>query len=308
VKIARLFVRDNRLRSGWRVTFYLICYVVGLLIVQTPLVGLYVAHLVSQDVTTPSSLMEALQPGRLPLWFSAALKGAELVMVLLLTYLFGRFIDRRAFAAFGFRRARGWRADLLLGIALGAAQMALILAVEWGGGWLSVRLPDGSALIQGVVDASLGVLLFAAVALDEELIFRGYLQTNLREGTGVVVALVISSLLFGLFHSLNPNVTPLALLNLVLAGAAMGYGYVVTGNLWLPIAYHFAWNFFQGPVLGLPVSGVRYGGLLALVDRSAGGARLITGGAFGPEGGLLGTLVVLTTFPILWWWGRKRGD
>jgi membrane protease YdiL (CAAX protease family) len=304
VKIARLFVRDGRLRSGWRVTLYLACYVVGLMVVQTPIVGLYVARLLAQGLSMPASLMEALQPSQLPMWLDTALKLSELLMVLAFTYLLGRLVDRRAFAGFGFRLTPGWAGDLALGVALGAAQMCFVIAVEWAGGWLSVGLPDGTGLIRGLADASLGVVLFIAVAVGEELIFRGYVQTNLHEGAGLAVALTLSSVLFGLFHALNPNVNRLGLFNIALAGVAMGYGYAVTGNLWLPIAYHFAWNFVQGPVLSLPVSGVRYGGLLAAIDRGA--APLITGGAFGPEGGLLGTLVLLSTFPVFWWWGRER--
>jgi membrane protease YdiL (CAAX protease family) len=304
VNIARAFVRDGRLRSGWRVTFYLICYVVGLLVVQTPIVGLYVAYLLSKNPAMLSSLMEALQPSQLPLWLDTALKVVELLMVLAFTYLLGRLIDRRPFVGYGFRRKRGWIQDIVLGLALGAAQMLFIVAVEWAGGWLSIDRPDAATLIKGLRDALFGVVLFVAVALGEELIFRGYVQTNLQEGTNRMLALTISSLLFGLFHSLNPNVTGLGLLNLALAGIVLGYGYMVTGNLWLPIAYHFAWNFAQGPILSLPVSGVRYGGLLTVSDQ--GTAPLITGGAFGPEGGLLGTLVLLCTFPLFWWWGRER--
>jgi membrane protease YdiL (CAAX protease family) len=304
VNIAHVFVRDKRLRSGWRVTLYLICYLLGLLIVQAPIVGIYGAYLVLRGLTAPASLMQALQPSQLPIWFVAALKGGELLMVLVLTYLVGRFVDRRPFAAFGFRPVPGWAGDLVLGTALGAAQMVFVLTVEWAGGWLSVSVPDPVALVKGLLEVLFGVGLFAAVAVGEELVFRGYVQTNLREGAGLPVALACSSVLFGLFHAMNPNLTPVALLNLVLAGLAMGYGYVVTGNLWLPIAYHFAWNLTQGPVLGLPVSGMRYGGLLTV--NGSGTGRLITGGAFGPEGGVLGTLVLLSAFPVFWWWGRKR--
>jgi membrane protease YdiL (CAAX protease family) len=304
VKIVRLFVHEGRLRAGWRVTLYLICYVIGLLAVQTPIVGLYVARLLSQGLTTPSSLMEALQPSQLPIWLDTVLKGAELLMVLAFTYLLGRLIDRREFRDFGFRFARGWLGDLALGLALGAGQIVFVVAVEWAAGWLILARPDTAAFVQGAADAAFGVLLFASVALGEELIFRGYVQTNLREGAGPAIALLLSSILFGLFHSLNPNITWLGWLNIALAGAAMGYGYAATGNLWLPIAYHFAWNFVQGPVLGLPVSGVRYGGLLTAIDR--GSPSWITGGAFGPEGGMIGTLVLLSAFPVLWWWKHER--
>jgi membrane protease YdiL (CAAX protease family) len=304
MNIARAFVRDGRLRSGWRVTLYLVCYLVGLLIVQTPIVGLYVAHLLSQGLATPTSLMSALQPSQLPLWLITVLKLAELLMVLAFTYLLGRLVDRRAWVGFGFRRARGWLGDLILGAAVAATQMCFVVAIEWAAGWLSIGRPSATVLIKGLLDASFSVVLFGAVALGEELIFRGYVQTNLREGAGLPVALVVSSVLFGLFHALNPNVTRLGLLNIALAGVVLGYGYAVTGNLWLPIAYHFGWNLVQGPILSLPVSGVRYGGLLTVIDRGA--APLFTGGAFGPEGGILGTLVLLTALPIFWWWGRER--
>ena len=304
MKIARAFVREGRLRAGWRVTLYLVCYVVGLIVVQTPIVGFYVAYLLSQNLATPSSLVEALQPSQLPLWLTTGLKLAELLMVLAFTYLLGRLVDRRAFAGFGFRFAQGWLEDLVLGVMLATAQMCFVVAVEWAGGWVSIGRPSAIALIRGLLDASFGVVLFGAVALGEELIFRGYVQTNLQQGAGLPIALALSSVLFGLFHSLNPNVTRLGLINIALAGVTLGYGYTVTGNLWLPIAYHLAWNFVQGSILGLPVSGVRYGGLLTVIDR--GTAPLFTGGAFGPEGGLLGTLVLLSTFPIFWWWGRER--
>jgi membrane protease YdiL (CAAX protease family) len=171
---------------------------------------------------------------------------------------------------------------------------------------MTIGRPDALALIEGLLNASFGVVLFGVVALGEELVFRGYIQTNLQEGAGLPVALMVSSLLFGLFHSLNPNVSRLGLVNIALAGVALGYGYAVTRNLWLPIAYHFCWNFVQGSILSLPVSGARYGGLLTVIDR--GTATWITGGAFGPEGGILGTLVLLSTFPVFWWWGRERQD
>ncbi len=181
--------------------------------------------------------------------------------------------------------------------------MGLIFAIEWAGGWLSVGVPDRAALMEGLVDGAIAFGLFVLVALGEELMFRGYVQTNLREGIGLPLALALTSALFGVAHALNPNVTWMALINIALAGLALGYGFVVTGELWLPIAYHFGWNFFQGAVLSLPVSGVRYGGLLAVADQ--GKAPLITGAAFGPEGGIMGTLVLLTAFPVFWWWGRR---
>lgn len=303
-RISRLFVRHGRLRSGWRVGLYLLLYLVGLLIVQTPTFGLYVGYLMLRGVRTTMELLAALQLDRLPLWFYLLLKAAELAMLLPLTYILRRLLDRRDLVSLGFRRDQGWTHDLLLGLALSGGQMLAILGVEWAGGWLSVGLLDGAALVRGLAAMGAAAVLFVLVAVSEELMFRGYLLVNLREGMGPAPALLLTSALFGLFHVLNPNLNLLAPVNISLAGLIMGYAWLLTGNLWLPMAYHFSWNFFQGAVLALPVSGVRYGGLLTVTDR--GMAPLITGAAFGPEGGLVGTLALLSAFPVLWWWGRRR--
>ena len=69
------------------------------------------------------------------------------------------------------------------------------------------------------------------------------------------------------------------------------------------MAYHLSWNLFQGPVYGLPVSGVRFGGLFSVTDLHA---PLLTGGTFGFEGGLLATVVLLLAFPVYWLWGQWR--
>lgn len=109
--ISRLFFRDGRLRSGWRVGLYLILYIVGLLIVQLPIVILYVSFLMLQGMTELSDVLAAMQPDRLPLWVYLLLKVAELVMLLSLTYAFRRLLDRRRGARAGPPAlGRGWMA------------------------------------------------------------------------------------------------------------------------------------------------------------------------------------------------------
>jgi membrane protease YdiL (CAAX protease family) len=233
-----------------------------------------------------------------------ALKSAELAMLLPLTALFRRFIDRRRWIGLGFYRGRGWHHDILLGLGLGGAQMLAVLGIEWAGGWVSVGVPDLAALIDGLQVGVGAAGLFLVGAVGEELMFRGYLQANLCEGMGSVPALVVTCLLFGVFHALNPHFSWVALLNVALAGLSLGYGRLVTGALWLPMAYHLSWNLTQGALLSLPVSGVRYGGLLEVTDL--GIAPLLTGGAFGPEGGWISTWVLLSSFPVLWAWGRWK--
>lgn len=300
----RLFLRGRRLRSGWRAGLYLMGYLLGLLIVETPALGLYAGYLMAQGVRSAPDLLARMLPDRLPIGFTLALKAAELAMLLPLTALFCRTIDRRQWIGLGFGRGRGWQMDLLLGLGLGGAQMLAVLGIEWAGGWVSVGVPDRAALIDGLEVGVWAAGLFLVVAAGEELIFRGYLHVNLCEGMGSLPALMATSLLFGAFHAMNPHFSWLALLNVALAGLSLGYGRVVTGALWLPMAYHLSWNFTQGALLSLPVSGVRYGGLLEVTDL--GTAPLITGAAFGPEGGWICTLILASSFPVLWAWGRWR--
>jgi membrane protease YdiL (CAAX protease family) len=297
-----VFVAQGRLRAGWRVTLYLASYVGVLLSTQVPIAIVYVVYLAATE--GEQGLIAALQSGSYPLWFLLLLKVGEMALLLPLTYALGRWVDKRRFVTFGFRLDRGSLPELLVGLALGAAQMLAIFGMEWIGGWLSVGWLEGAALVHGLARGALAAVFFVLGALGEEVMFRGYIQVNLQEGSGRVVALLVSSLLFGVLHSLNPNVGWIPLANIALAGLAMGYGRLVTGNLWLPMAYHFAWNFTQGAVLALPVSGVRTGGLLAVADTGA--LPWLTGAAFGPEGGLIGTLALLTAFPVFWLWGRLR--
>lgn len=298
---ARPFVKRGRLRVGWRLALYIVCYLILLIAVQMPVLSAYLGILYVQGATTAEALLERVQPDRLPLWLYLALKVGEVALLVPMTYGFGRFLDRRPFVTLGFARRQGWAQELLLGAAIGAVQIAAIAGVAWAVGWIDLSL--AAPFLRSLGQAAIAALLYALVALGEELFFRGYVQTNLDERLGAVPAIAITSVLFALFHGLNPNLTTLGLLNIALAGCVLGYGRSVTGGLWLPIAYHWSWNWVQGGAFAFPVSGVRYAGLIAVAD--SGRASWLTGGAFGPEGGWLGTIALLTALPLLWWWGRQ---
>jgi hypothetical protein len=106
------------------------------------------------------------------------------------------------------------------------------------------------------------------------------------------VGVTVSSLLFGLAHTLNPNVTVLGVLNLSLFGAFLGLLALATGGLWGACAWHALWNWTNSSLFGLSDSGGPLRPAL-LISVKPGGASIITGGAFGPDGGLIETLVLL---------------
>ena len=88
-------------------------------------------------------------------------------------------------------------------------------------------------------------------------------------------------------------------------GLFFGLGYVLTGQIALPIGLHFTWNFVQGNIFGFPVSGrITHATSLFLTQES--GPDLWTGGAFGPEAGLLGLLAALAGAGVIVLWARWR--
>jgi len=301
--LRRFFIREGWLHPGWRVTLYFIATLASLLLTQVPIALAYVAYLTLSGLPLEAVLLEL---ERLPLALTLPLTIAELGVVLLLTYLFRRFLDRQSFASLGFMRRRGWLWEIGLGLILGFVLMGGIFLVEWAGGWLTVG--DEVWRFQALGPALLMLAgyftLFTLAGAFEEIMFRGYILQNLREWPGTILAVVISSILFGLVHGLNPSFNLFAALNIALAGLAYCYAYLITGNLWLPLAFHFSWNFFQGPVFSFPVSGMSSGGLLLTQVSQTGSA--ITGGAFGPEGGLTGLGAQLLGLLILWLWAKRR--
>jgi membrane protease YdiL (CAAX protease family) len=227
---------------------------------------------------------------------------AGLLGAVLSVWLAARFLDRRPVRDLGLGLDRAWWADLGFGLLLGAGLISALFGVELALGWVSV---EGALATSGTRASFVPALLFPVatflcVGFYEELIHRGYQIRNAAEGlsgllgqrAAVLAAWALSSAFFGILHAQNPNATLLSTLNISLAGILLGCGYVLTGSLATPIGLHITWNFFQGAVYGLPVSGLGPFGATFLVSRQ-GGPDLWTGGSFGPEAGLLAPLAMI---------------
>jgi len=241
---------------------------------------------------------------------------AGLLAAILTVWLAGRFLDRRPFSAFGFHLGAGWWLDLLFGMVLGALLITAVFLVELGLGWVRVT---GAFETYGTntpfaVSMLLPTAAFLCIGFYEETVFRGYQLKNAAEGLNysvlgprgaVLLAWVLSSVFFAVLHADNPNATPISTLNIVLAGLMLGFGYVLSGELAIPIGLHITWNFFQGAVYGFPVSGFGAFGP-TLLTTEQGGPELWTGGSFGPEGGLLIPAVMLLGMSLVALWTRLR--
>lgn len=286
----RFFFRGPVLHPVWRVVIYLIAFLIAEFSLDLLIGVLYGLALALMDARA-EEVVNILATGGVPGPLLLLIGVSRLFIALGLALLLGDFLDREPVETLGLEPTRGGR-DAAVGLALGAGTMALV------GGVLLALNPQspwpGRAVWWGfLLDA---VALFPAAAA-EEVAFRGYLQRALTTWRGPAVGVLVPSILFALFHALNPNLSPLALLNIALAGVVFAVAAERTGTLWLSIAYHYAWNLTQGPVLGLPVSGMTWNGLLAL---PVGGPAWLTGGTFGPEGGLVTTIVLLLSLLPLW--------
>lgn len=300
MSVKSLFLKEGRLRPTWRVVCYVFAYLLGSVFVQIP-IAVFLVAMLGFGVVDESTLL-GLEYS-LPLLSVVTL--ANVALVLPLTYLFRRFLDGGTLVNLGFHRKRGWGQEIRGGLLLGVSLIGLTFLVQWGAG--SLRVSGFAWQVQPLTYVLANLLgyfvMMVLVAIHEELTYRGYILQNLDADWGAIVALIASSILFGLFHGLNPNITPLALVNISLAGVLLAVCYLVTRELWLPMAFHFAWNFVQGPILSLPVSGLATGGLL-LIETD--GSPLLTGGTFGPEGGLLNTATMSLGLLILLLWHRRQ--
>jgi membrane protease YdiL (CAAX protease family) len=238
----------------------------------------------------------------------------RIVMVLAATIVAARWIDRRPFADYGFHIDARWWGDFSFGLLLGALLMGAIFAVEVALGWVTIDAAFVSYFpTAAFFPAILAPLMrYIAVALAEELLTRSNQTLNMAEGFAflarpfhILLAWLLSSIFFGLLHYANPNATFVSTTNLLLIGIFFGVGYVVTGQLAIPLGLHLTWNFFQGNIFGFPVSGATNTNatLIAITQQ---GPDFWTGGAFGPEGGMLGVIAVLVGSLAVISWVRFR--
>lgn len=226
--------------------------------------------------------------------------------------LAGWWLDRRRLRDFGLRLDRWWWRDLVAGAVLGAVLIGLVVAALTVAG--SVEVTDTLVAPADTDPAAVVALVLVAVlgiGLSEELLMRGYQLTNVAEGLrgalgprgGLLAAVLVTAVIFGVGHGLNPNSDVLSTTNLVVAGVFFGIAYAVTGRLALPIGVHVTWNLFLGPVFGFPVSGMELTSASVVATESVG-PELVTGGSFGPEGGLLGLAAPLLGIAAVLGWVR----
>jgi membrane protease YdiL (CAAX protease family) len=283
--------REGRLRTGWR----LLVFGAMTMLIQTGLV------LVLAVFADPRRLLQSSLSSMDPL--SLVSHGIGIVVATAAVYFSRRWLDHRSFASLGVELHPGWRLHLVVGALLGIVLQAAIFVIELAMGWLVVESVGWRGGSGGWVGLTVMLVAFLAVAWNEELVVRGYVLQNLEHGLGIKLAVLISSVAFGALHVFNSNSSAVAVVGVSVAGLLLAVAYLVTRTLWLAVGLHLGWNYGEGPIFGFPVSGLDAGGL---ITHRVIGPEAFTGGAFGPEAGLVSVAVELVGIGVLVLWWRRR--
>lgn len=269
--LARIFLspEEPRLRAGWRLLIQTILLVIFVLIfgILINIIGVLLGQFLNNGAFILDQIVTLL-----------AVTGS--------VYLARRWLDKRSFESLGVKLDRHTLLDILAGIGITFVQMGFIYFLMLGLGWLTFEgfaweFDPISTVIISVLVFFVGFIL---VGWNEELLSRGYHLQTLASGINLFWGVVISSAVFGLLHLGNPNATWISAAGIFFAGVYLAYAYIRTKQLWLAIGLHIGWNFFEGVVFGFPVSGLD---TYALTRINLHGPELWTGGAFGPESGLI---------------------
>jgi len=289
-----IFINPNSrtLRAGWRILMFVVFFVplnLGLTFGVREILG-------------------SLKGGG-TLWFT--LLGISATIA---AYITRKYIDKESFISLGLKLDKMAILDVFSGVINSAIIMASIYftmlltgLIEFTGfsWWTDSSSPDISFSL-AVMPIILAVFWeLVVVAWWEELVFRGIIFQNMIKGLGLIWAVIISSILFGLVHAGNPDATLMSTLMIAFITPQLIYAYLKTGQLWLPIGLHLGWNFFQASVFGFASSGQASP---TMITQNPIGPDWLSGGAFGAEGSILVIPFTIASVYLIHWWVKATRD
>ncbi|HEU0294765.1 MAG TPA: type II CAAX endopeptidase family protein [Anaerolineales bacterium] len=287
----------SRLRAGWRLFIQTAALLTIGGCISVPIVIILIA--------LDPSFINGIPNLKPEFWLLAAI--GETLAVTLSVFLARRFLDKQPIESLGLKLNMQALFDVLAGIGITFVQMGLIFLVMLGLDWLTFTgfawEFDPVGLV--VKNTVLFFIIFILVGWNEELLSRGYHLQTIASGLNLFWGVVISSAVFGLLHFGNPNATWVSVTGIFFAGVLFAYAYIRRRQLWLPMGLHLGWNFFEGVVFGFPVSGLD---IYPLTRIEVMGPILWTGGAFGPEAGLIVLPALILGALLIYLYTTKRHD
>jgi membrane protease YdiL (CAAX protease family) len=283
----KIFInRFGQLRSGWKISIVLaISFGFQLLLGMFVGIAMTVVSLTSGNFD-PQNAASIVNMNNSVVSYIFQLIG--IVTMVVAVYMILRLIDKKRLKDAGVVSLKRGFKHLGFGLLLGAVSMTLIFIILL----LTKNISVTNSFTQPNFTWSTlsGLILFILVGFEEEFFSRGYCMMVLQQTGKRWVVVFVSALIFSLLHVGNPNVKVFGLINILLVGILFAYMVIKTNSIWMAVGYHITWNYFQGNVFGFPVSGMESNGIYGIQVLKD---NLLTGGAFGPEAGILATLVIL---------------
>ncbi len=277
----------GRLRSGWRFVFFVIAFGFSTEIFSRVASEFFKNLPVGFDVNSLTARI-----------FES---GIGLFLAIFLGWLCGKIFENLPFRALGAWFTKFWFRDFVLGCLIGLASItfAVLFAMIFGGLRFRFNAEAGMTAIYLTLGISFIVYFFGAAF--EEALVRGYIFQTFVRANLAWLAILLTSAFFALGHLANPNAEVFSSINTALAGVWLGIAYLKTRTLWLPFGVHLGWNWFQGSIYGIEVSGLTDLSTAPLLREIDKGPGWITGGDYGIEGGIACTIALIISTLLIWY-------
>lgn len=285
----------SEVRSGWKIFLvFLLTYALSFTISLVIGMVLGLAFLTLGDGALPfeSESIQNILNGDLGLMISTSLSNAIIILSCIVIW---KIFEKKKVSEMGLTNFKKGYKEFISGLLFGAIAISIVAIILLLMG--NVRLVNSVSKPQLSVALLEGLILFIFVGFGEEILGRAYIMSVLKQTRNKWIVLIISSVIFAILHLGNNGISILAFINLFLVGLLFGYMFMKSKNIWMSIGYHITWNYFQGYIWGFQVSGITTSGLYKIENINN---NIINGGLFGPEGGLIVTIVTCIAFYIVY--------
>jgi len=305
----KIFVNiNNQIRSGWKIAMVLIASLVSTFILSIiPTIIMIIVYVLPEMRGKDFSgsdfsylINSKISQNQFYIFISTIISAVCLILTIFFAL---KLFDKKKMKHIGFTSIKRNYSDLLYGLLFGWLSITFVFVFLLFSG--NITLVGSFTNPNFSLEILTGLIMFIFVGINEEMFARGYCMTVLKQTESKWVPVIVSSVIFSLMHSLNPNVSLLGFVNIFLVGILFALMFYKTGNLWMPIGYHITWNYFQGNIYGLPVSGMSTSGIYRseIVNNN-----ILNGGQFGPEAGLAVTILLAFSIVLIWSYKRKKTE
>lgn len=291
MNIAQIFFDESKmLRSGWRVTFFLCLFVFLFLFLGA------IAFFAFPSLFRPGE-------GSVPLKLLVN-ASAMFVAALAAGWIAARFLEQLSLNSLGLVLKGRWPLNLAMGILIGGITVSIAAGMAW--------LLAGTEFVwsnfssdQIIRSLAVSGVIFLIAATAEELVFRGYIFQTLIRADQTIIAFIFTSILFAMVHQGNPGANIVGWANTFLAGIWFGVACLKSRDLWFVSGMHFAWNWLQGSLYGIEVSGLTQIAPHPILKEIETGPAWIGGGTYGLEGGIVTTIALIISTIAIWFLPNK---